>query len=786
MRRDLAVLLFLVAAILALYGQTARHEFVYYDDDRYVYENPDVRSGLTAQSTVWAFTTMWAGNWHPLTWLSHMLDCELFGLRAGHHHLVNVFFHILNALLLYLVLKGMTGAVWRSAMVAALFALHPLHAESVAWVSERKDVLSTLFFLLTLWAYGRYAGCPSLARYVPVFVFLALGLAAKPMLVTVPFVLLLLDYWPLGRLRFPGATALRRLAEKVPLFLLAGLSCLATFVAQQAAGAMTWMQVPFPVRAANALVSYAAYIGKTLWPSGLAVFYPYPGAIPATQWAGAALVLAATSGLVALGRRRRPYLAVGWLWYLGTLVPVIGLIQVGKQSMADRYTYIPLIGLFLLAVWLAADLAAGRRHGRVALAGLSSVALLACMTATRAQVAHWRSSETLFEHALRVTRGNAIAHTNLGVVLLSAGRTDEAIRHFREALRIDPRDAQTQGNLGIALMRQGKTEDALRHCREALRLNPRSALSHLNLGAVLAQAGRGEEAVTHFRLAVHLAPRSTEARYNLGLALLEAGNIDEALVRLGEALELNPHSGQMHHTLGLILSRQGRNEEALEHYRQAARIDPKLAELYAGHGTQAPDPARAEEETAASRGPSGRDPGAAGDHLDQGLSLARQGRLDEALAEFRRALELDGESGDIRTAIAVSLESRGDLEGAVRHYREAIRLRPQDPRAYNNLAWILATHPDPAFRNGAEAVELAEKACDLTGESDVNLLDTLAAAYAEAGRFEEAIATLELAVSLAPSGGLAERIPELTNRLQAYREGRPHREARAAPRQGRP
>lgn len=780
MKREFVVALFLVAAILAPYGQTVRHEFVYYDDDRYVYENPHVQEGLSVENTAWAFTTMWAGNWHPLTWLSHMLDCELFDLRAGHHHLVNVFLHILNSLLLYLVFKGMTGAVWRSAMLAALFALHPLHVESVAWVSERKDVLSTLFFLLTLWAYGRYAKRPSLSRYAPVFVFLSLGLAAKPMLVTVPFVLLLLDYWPLGRPRFPGARTLRLVAEKVPLFLLAGLSCLVTFVAQQRAGAMTWLEVPFPVRVANALVSYAAYIEKTLWPASLAVFYPYPGAIPATRWGAAALALAGISVLVALGRRRWPYVVVGWLWYLGTLVPVIGLIQVGKQSMADRYTYIPLIGLFLAAVWIAADLAAGRRHGRVALAGLSSVVLLACMTATRAQVAHWRSSETLFEHTLRVTRDNAIAHTNLGVVLLSAGRTEDAIRHFRETLRINPRDAQTQSNLGVALMRQGKTQEALRHCREALRLNPRSAMSHINLGAVLAQAGRVEEAVTHFRLAVQLAPESAEARYNLGLALIALGNLEEALSHCEQALQLSPHSGPMHHTLGLILSRQGRKEEALAHFRQAARIDPGFAELHAEHRIEALDQARMAEEIAASRSPSRRDPSAAESHLESGLSLARQGRQEEALAEFRRALELDRESADVQTALGLALESRGNLDEAVRHYREAIRLSPNDPRPYNNLAWIRATYPDPALRNGAEAVELAEKACELTGERDVNLLDTLAAAYAEAGRFAEAVVTLELAVSLAPTGGLAEGIPELTNRMQAYKEGRPHREARAA------
>ena len=427
MRGRRAVTVLLVVATLAVYAQVIRHDFVNFDDDKYVYENSHVRSGLTWKGIAWAFTTTVGGNWHPLTWLSHMLDCELFGLNAGYHHLVNVLLHILNSFLLLLVLEKMTGAFWRSATVAALFALHPLHVESVAWVAERKDVLSTLFFMLILWAYVPYAERPSRKRYGLICAFLVLGLMAKPMLVTVPFVLLLLDYWPLERLQLdeskgsdgtrgrPGRSgggrkqaALRLIAEKVPLLALVAVSSAVTFVAQQRVGAMSMgTSVPLSGRIANALVSYFAYIGKMFWPSHLAVFYPYRHAVPAWEWAGAALLLVGLSIIVVLAGQRRRYLSVGWFWYLGTLVPVIGLVQVGAQSMADRYTYVPLIGLFLIAVWGAADLTAVWSRGRTGLRALSGVVIVGCMVATSFQVGTWKNGLTLFGHALKVTKANA-------------------------------------------------------------------------------------------------------------------------------------------------------------------------------------------------------------------------------------------------------------------------------------------------------------------------------------------------------------------------------------------
>ena len=686
MRRDLALCLFIAVCTAVVYGQTVGHEFVNYDDGKYVYENVHVRNGLSWEGVGWAFTTLWASNWHPLTWLSHMLDCELFGLNAGVHHLGNVLLHILNSMLLCLVLRNMTGAVWRSAMVAALFALHPLHVESVAWVAERKDVLSTLFFMLTLGAYARYADRPSRTRYGLVFVFLALGLMAKPMLVTVPFVLLLLDYWPLERFRLTQTNALRLLVmEKVPLFVLVAASSLVTFVAQQRGGAtsLTFV-VPFGLRIANALVSYVAYPGKILWPTGLAVLYPYRDAVSTVQWAGAAAVLAGVTVLVIWASRKRRYPAVGWLWYLGTLVPVIGLVQVGMQSMADRYTYVPAMGLFVMAVWGMADLLARWRLGRVVHAAMAGVVIVACMIGTWFQVDCWANTVTLFEHALKVARPSALAHNNLGLAFAEQGKREKAIAHYQEALRIHPTYAKAHANLGVLLMEKGKSSEAIRHCTEAVRIDPQLAKGHLNLG--------------------------------------------------------------------FVLFRQGKDEEAIASYREALRIQPTYAKA----------------------------------HYNLGFSLARQGKADEAISHFHEALAVDPASPGAHRSLAMALDDKGEHEEAIGHYREAIRLDPEDPISHNNLAWLRATHSSPSFRNGAEAVALAERACDLLGTRDPHFLDTLAAAYAEAGRFPKAIETLEEAISLAASGGQEELVLELEQRLQGYMLEHPYRKARTHPEAARP
>ena len=475
--------LFLVYAVLALasliaYEPVHRNKFINYDDNDYVAENPYVRSGITRESVIWAFTTRHASNWHPLTWLSHMLDCQFFGTNPLWHHLMNLLFHVANTLLLFWVLKRMTGALWPSAFVAAVFALHPLHVESVAWAAERKDVLSGFFWMLTIAAYVRYAERPGIARYLLVFSALCLGLMAKPMLVTLPFVLLLLDYWPLGR--FQGrhaATIYRLIGEKAPLFALAAVSSVVTYIAQRGAGAVLLGQkLPLKLRAANAAVSYVSYIGKMIYPSRLAALYPHQASrLPLTQPIVCLVILIIVSAGIIYAARRARFLAVGWLWYLGTLVPVIGLIQVGVQAMADRYTYLPSIGIFIIVAWGAAGLLAGWRYRKIVLAISASIVLAALLLCTRMQVRHWQNSFTLFGHTLEVTERNYIMQNNYGNLLYQNGHPAEAAAHFEEALRINPKHTGALNNLGVISYSQGRIGWAIAHWTKAEKLKPNSA-----------------------------------------------------------------------------------------------------------------------------------------------------------------------------------------------------------------------------------------------------------------------------------------------------------------------
>jgi protein O-mannosyl-transferase len=530
-----AVCVFLLLAILLVYGQTARHSFLNYDDPAYVSENTVVQNGLTWKGVAWSFTTFEGANWHPVTWLSHMLDCQLFGMRSGRHHGMNVAFHIVNSILLYLLLLRLTAAFWPSAVVAALFALHPLHVESVAWVAERKDVLSTMFGLLAIHAYVGYVRRPAALRYVLVAVLFLLGVMSKPMLVTLPFVLLLLDYWPLGRwivpppgvLRYQNAGSSGGIAawlalEKVPLLVLAAASSAITYIAQQQKGAMALLgsDISFPVRLANALVSYVEYLGKAAWPSPLIVFYPYVPHRPLWQPVAAAVFLVAVTGVAVRLWRSRPYLAVGWFWYLGMLVPVIGLVQVGAQSMADRYTYLPLVGIFILTVWGSADLLANRRFGRESLAVLAAAAILACTVLTARQAARWTDTLSLFEYALTIMPDNAAAHRNLGDVLLQQNRNEEAEVHFRALAQIDsPGRAMAECNWATTLSNRKRFAEAADHLRKALQINPDLAIAHNGLALALAELGVFQETIEQFQEAVRLLPEKPEALKNLAWAL---------------------------------------------------------------------------------------------------------------------------------------------------------------------------------------------------------------------------------------------------------------------------
>lgn len=539
-RRTLACLLGL--AVLVVFARAGSFEFVLFDDPAYVQENAHITGGLTLEGIAWVFTHSHGANWHPLTGLSHMLDCELFGLNPGGHHFTSVAIHALNAALWFLVLANLTGATGRSLFVAAVFALHPLRVESVAWVSERKDVLSGLFWILTIAAYARYARQPTRGRYAATLLVFLAGLMSKPMVVTLPLVLLLLDIWPLRRWPAPAGdrSVLKRLvAEKVPFLALSFVAGLITLLIQ-GKSATTLAEIPLTLRIENAAVSYFRYIGKLVWPTDLAFLYPYPDAIPLAQTVAAGAGLIALTVCALAAARRWPYATVGWLWYVLTLLPVIGLIQVGRQSFADRYTYLPHIGLLMAVTWGLGDLLARGRVPRwlgpvVGAAGVSALAVVAWN-----QLGFWRNSATLFERAIAVTANNSLAHHNLGVILLKQGKAGEAIPHLERALEYKPNYEEAHFNLGVALSMQGRLPDALPHYAEAVRLHPGSASWRNELGLILARSGREPEAIEQFTEAVRLDPDLAEAHNNLGVAFANQGRAAEAIEHFTKAVALRP------------------------------------------------------------------------------------------------------------------------------------------------------------------------------------------------------------------------------------------------------
>jgi protein O-mannosyl-transferase len=566
---DLLVCVGLVAVTWAVFGQTLAHDFVNFDDHVYVYDNPLVIRGLSTEGIIGAFTQIHARNWHPLTTVSHMLDCQLYGLNAGGHHFTNVILHTISALSLFLVLKQMTGGLWQSAFVAALFAIHPLHVESVAWIAERKDVLSAVFFMLTLAAYASYARAPSPVRYLLVALLFACGLMSKPMLVTLPFVLLLLDYWPLGRIggqKSEVGSQLRRLiTEKIPLLTLSALSCIATLLTQrQDPNAID--QLPFLWRLNNSFVSYVTYIWQMLWPVRLAVFYPHPNdRLPLVEVTVAIAFLVGVSLLVICLRRTKPYLVTGWFWYLGMLVPVIGFVQVGEQARADRYTYLPQIGLYIMIAWTVRDLLSEPTpRARRALVGVAAaITIVSLSVRANVQASYWKNSETLWNHTLAVTGENDVAHNNLGFLFLRRGELDKAISEFEAALDIRSRNTEThyslgaaliQNNLGNAFARKQLWDEAIDHLQEAVRLRPDYADAYFNLGSVLFQQGRIDQAIAQWQKALAIRPRDAEAHRNVASALRKQGNVKEAVAEYEQALNITPEDSVALNNLAWILA----------------------------------------------------------------------------------------------------------------------------------------------------------------------------------------------------------------------------------------
>ena len=554
MSRPRLIALLLALATLLVYLPVTRCRFVNFDDDEYITRNPVVQQGLTGAGVAWAFTTRHASNWHPLTWLSHMTDCELFGLNAGAHHSVNALCHAANAALLFVLLFRLTrrcGAaaarpadrLWPCAFIAALFAWHPLHVESVAWVAERKDVLSTLLALLALLSYTKFAQENNRRSFWFALLFFALGLLAKPMLVTLPFLLLLLDYWPLQRM--PGTGIAPLLREKIPFFLLAAASCVVTFLAQRNEAVATLAKVPLALRLENLPVAYAGYLAKIFWPSPLAVFYPLPGKIAAPAVAAAAAALILISAGVWRARRRRPYLPVGWLWFLGMLVPVIGLVQVGGAALADRYTYLSATGIFIMVAFAGADLAKRFAFPKMVLPAAAIGILAACVALTEHQLRFWRNGEALFRHAIAVTKDNDVALVDLGVALDAQGRFEEAVGCYREAARLAPGRYQIHNNLGNILNQLGRTPEALVEYQEAVRLKPGLASLHNGTGQVLAQLGRSDEAAAEFAEAARLDPHYASPHLELGKVLLRQGRDVEAVAQLRAAVRLDPENFQV-------------------------------------------------------------------------------------------------------------------------------------------------------------------------------------------------------------------------------------------------
>jgi tetratricopeptide (TPR) repeat protein len=623
-RRDVLVCFFLVIVTLVLYGQVRNHSFINFDDHFYVSENPHVLGGLTFEGFCWAFKFPDHAYWHPLTWLSHMMDCELYGLNPGRHHLTSVFFHIANTLLLFLLFRLMTGAVWRSAFIASVFAFHPINVDSVAWVAERKNVLSTFFWMLAMLVYWYYTKSPGIYRYFLLVLVFSLGLLAKPMLVTFPFLLLLLDFWPLERLRIgklggERSLAFRLVMEKVPLLVLSlFIICIISLWFQERTKIITTETVPMLLRIENALVSYVSYIGKMIWPQNLAFFYPYPSEVPMWQVTAAGLLLLSITVLVIRALKTAPYLGVGWMWYLGTLFPVIGLIQGGLwPAMADRWAYVPLIGLFVFIAWSVPELLARWRYRGVVLAVSAGIVLSIFVAATWVQVRYWKNSITLCEHTIAVTSDNSVARYNLGVALAEQGRTAEAIYHYKEVLRISPYYVDAYNNLGNALKKEGQLPEAIDHYSEALRIDPNYEKAHNNLGNTLAKLGDTDAAIYHY----------------------------------SAALRINPDYVDAHNNFGNALAKQGKTSEAIDHYKEALRIDPNSFVTY----------------------------------INWGNTLIAQGRLDEAIDRYVKALEINPDFAEAHNYIGVALVRIGMIDEAIGRFREALRIRPEYPSARDNL-----------------------------------------------------------------------------------------------------
>ena len=752
----LLIYLFLTAATLLAFWQVNRCDFVDFDDPSYVTENFHIRHGITTEAIRWAFTTGYSSNWHPVTWISHMLDVELFGLKPRWHHLTNLLFHIANTLLLFFVFHRMTKATWKSAFVAALFALHPLHVESVAWVAERKDVLSTFFWMLTMGAYLRYVEHPRLSSWLAVFAFLALGLMSKPMLVTLPFVLLLLDYWPLRRfeqktpareipaeINKPASASKRKgkssgkrqvqamvqdakpadrryqwalvrplLTEKMPLFALAALSSIVTFIVQQKGGSVASLEViPPGTRIANAFVSYIIYIGKTIWPDNLAVLYLHPGWRPLWLVLGVVFLLIAVTLIVIREAKRFPYLATGWLWFAVTLVPVIGIVQVGRQAMADRYTYVPLIGLFIMAAWGIPELLKNWRYRKEALTALSALIFPCLFIFTWTQVGYWRSNITLFSHALEATSDNYVIQENRGVAYAKLGNYGRAIEDYDRAIEINPQCADAYYNRGAAYAKLGNYRRAIEDYDRAIEIDPECALSHVYRGAAYLELANPGQALSDYDRAIEIDPANPDGYANRGAAYDKLGNYRQAVSDFDRAIEINPEYAWAYNGRGASYAKLGNHSQAISDYDKAIEIKPEYAEahcnrgvLYQGlgnHRQAIEDYSRAIEIKS--------------DYVDayanRGVAYGLLGNNRQAISDYDKAIEIDPKYVKAYYNRGVAYGELGDQSKAISDYDMAIRMNHEYAEAYNNRGVAYAK-----LGNHGQAIDDLKTAARLNNE----------------------------------------------------------------------
>jgi len=709
--------LFLATAIIAVYWQVGNHEFVNFDDNLYVTANKHVKAGLSLDSIKWAFSFAEKEKtyWHPLTWLSHMLDCQLFGVNPRWHHLMNVLFHVANTLLLFVVLKQMTGALWKSAFVASLFALHPVNVDSVAWVAERKNLLSTFFWMLTMLTYAHYCKRPNIYRYLLVFTCLGLGLLAKPMLVTLPFVLLLLDYWPLGRIQLwdqdgKPEKAIKEILlsktvlEKIPLITLSLTSIYVSSISlRSASNVISTHIIPMGPRIENAIVSYVIYIIKAVWPHHLAVYYPFPTTIPTWEVLTSCLVLTGITTIVIWLLRKMPFLAVGWFWFIGTLIPVSGIMQAGLwPKMADRWAYVPFIGLFIMITWGVPELLNKWQYRKQTLTITAGITLSILMITTYIQLGYWKNSITLFEHAINVTTDNPIAQNNLGLALYDKGRIDDAIRHYHEALQIDPRFVKAHNNLGIALARLNKDQEAIKQYLITLKLDPAYVKAHNNLGLMLAKLGKTNQAIKEYYKAIQIKPDYASPYNNLGTLFYEQNHIEKAIKFYSKAVSINPYYATAYNNLGVALAKLGKTNQAIKQYYMAIKIKPDYADAYINLASALASEGKMEQSISIYKKTLMLKPGSAKVAAKLATIFLRHGKIDKAINLYSRALKTDPDFAYAHNNLGVALANKGELDKAIYHFREALRIKPNYGSALKNLRIVSAIREKSLKRQGRQ------------------------------------------------------------------------------------